>query len=76
MDDFDSNVDLERHAEERAVDGLLREALRGDAGSDDSLERTLARVRSAERADTRGSAGPRTFRVAAAAALLIGLGVF
>jgi hypothetical protein len=70
MDDLESNLSVERHAEERSVDGLLREALRGEAARDASLERMLARVRGAGRPPSNG-----TFRVAAAAVLLIGLGV-
>jgi hypothetical protein len=75
MDDFDSNLSVESHAEQRAVDGLLRAALRGDAGSDASLERALARVRGTEAPRAGRPAGRWSFRAAAAAVLLIGLGV-
>ncbi|HVE42596.1 MAG TPA: FecR domain-containing protein, partial [Planctomycetota bacterium] len=70
MDDLESKLSVERHAEERTVDGLLREALRDPAGRDASLERMLARVRGTGRSPSGWS-----FRVAAAAVLLIGLGV-
>ena len=67
MDDL--NLSVERRAEDLAVDGLLRETLRVDGAENASLERALCHVRSAGRRPS------WMFRAAAAAVLLIGVGV-
>jgi len=72
MNDFSADdQSVERRAEDLAVDGLLREAMREDAAREDSLERALRHVRTAERPAPPRSFWSWTFRTAAAAALLL-----
>jgi hypothetical protein len=71
MDNLDPNLSIEQRAEDFAVDGLLRQALRDDCAQNASLERMLARVGTAERPSASRLSSPWRFRALAAAALLM-----
>src|SRR6185369_106809 len=76
MNDFSADdQSVERRAEDLAVDGLLRETMRDEAAREDSLERALRHVKTAERPAPPRSFWSWTFRTAAAAALLLIVGI-
>ena len=76
MDDTHADdLSVERRAEDLAVDGLLREALRDESAREISLERALQHVRTAARPAAPRTFWSWTFRTAAAAALLLIVGL-